>query len=154
MRRERQPRTENAPENSPSPTPHRTCRVEEGEPTGTEQVAGVRRQRATPESLVHEGTEETEASSRAPNARPEAPPPLPLDQSRAGGEKKPREATQGHPETPQPHPALLKEGREKKGRPGVHDFRRRHSCRQDIGAVEELPEGRKWCFASAKTHFS
>ena len=37
MRRERQPRTENTPENSPSPTPRRACRVEEGEPTGTER---------------------------------------------------------------------------------------------------------------------
>ena len=53
MRRERQPRTENSPEDSPSPTPRRACRVEEGEPTGTEQIAGVRRKRATPESLVH-----------------------------------------------------------------------------------------------------
>ena len=44
-----------------------------------------------------------------------------------GGEENPREATQGHPETAHLHPALLKEGREKKGRPGVHDFRRSHS---------------------------
>ena len=41
-------------------------------------------------------------SSRAPNERPEAPPPLSLDKSQAGGEEDPREATQGHPETPPP----------------------------------------------------
>ena len=63
-------------------------------------------------------------SSSAPNERPEAPPPISLDQNRAGGEEDPQEATQGHPETAHPHPALLKEGREKKGRPGMHDFRR------------------------------
>ena len=45
MRRERQPRTEKKhPEDSPTPSPRRVCRDEEGEPTGTEKkVAGVRR---------------------------------------------------------------------------------------------------------------
>ena len=54
MRQERQPRTEKAPEDSTAPSPRRACRDEEGEPTGTEQVAGVRRKRATPGSPVHE----------------------------------------------------------------------------------------------------
>ena len=54
MRRERQPRTEKAPEDSTAPSPRRACRDEEGEPTGTEQVAGVRRKRVTPGSPVHE----------------------------------------------------------------------------------------------------
>ena len=54
MRRERQLRTEKTPEDSPAPSPRRACRDEEGEPTGTEQVAGVRRKRATPGSPVHE----------------------------------------------------------------------------------------------------
>ena len=57
MRRERQPRTEKKrPEDSPTPSPRRACRDEEGEPTGTEKkkVAGVRRKRATPGSTVHE----------------------------------------------------------------------------------------------------
>ena len=53
----------------------------------------------------------------------------PAGLSRAGGEENPREATQGHPETAHLHPALLKEGREKKERPGVHDFRRSHQER-------------------------
>ena len=54
MRRERQPRTEEAPEDPPAPSPHRACRDEEGELTGTERVAGVRRNKATPGSPVHE----------------------------------------------------------------------------------------------------
>ena len=54
MRRERQPRTEKTPEDSPAPSPRRACRDEEGEPTGTEQVAGVHGKRATPGSPVHE----------------------------------------------------------------------------------------------------
>ena len=54
MRRERPPRTEKAPEDSPAPSPRRTCRDEEGEPTATEQVAGVHGKRATPGSPVHE----------------------------------------------------------------------------------------------------
>ena len=53
MRRERQPRTEKTPKDSPAPSPRRACRDEEGQPTGTEKVAGVRRKRATPESPVH-----------------------------------------------------------------------------------------------------
>ena len=54
MRREKQLRTEKTPEDSPAPSPRRACRVEEGKSTGTEQVAGVRRKRATPRSPVHE----------------------------------------------------------------------------------------------------
>ena len=54
MRRKRQSRTEKALEDSPAPSPRRACRDEEGKPTGTEQVAGVRRKRATPASPVHE----------------------------------------------------------------------------------------------------
>ena len=43
-----------------------------------------------------------------------------------------------------PPPSRPSEGREREeGRPGVHDFRRSHSRRKDIGAVEEEPEGRK-----------
>ena len=49
------PRTEKKhPEDSPAPSPHRACRDEEGEPTGTEKVAGVRRKIATPGPPVHE----------------------------------------------------------------------------------------------------
>ena len=70
-------------------------------------------------------------------------PTPPAGPSRVGGEEDPREATQGHPETAHLHPTLLKEGREKKERPGVHDFRRSHPRRKDIGAVEEEIEGRK-----------
>ena len=58
----------------------------------------------------------------------------PAGSSRAEEEENPREATQGHPETVQRHPALLKVGRETKERPGRQDFRR--SQRKDIGAVE------------------
>ena len=54
MRWKRQPRTEKALEDSPAPSPRRACRDKEGEPTGTEQAAGVRRKRATPGSPVHE----------------------------------------------------------------------------------------------------
>ena len=54
MRRERQPRTEKTLRRLSRPSPHRACRDEEGEPTGTEKVAGVRRKRATPGSPVHE----------------------------------------------------------------------------------------------------
>ena len=54
MRRERQPRTERASEDPLAPSPRRACRDEEGEPTETEQVAGVRRKRATPGPPVHE----------------------------------------------------------------------------------------------------
>ena len=78
----------------------------------------------------------TERATRGSSTPPAGP-------SRAGGEENPREATQGHPETAHLHPAHLKEGREKKERPGVHDFLRNHSRRKDIGAVEEEPEGRK-----------
>ena len=42
-----------------------------------------------------EGAKEAEMSSRAPDERPEALPPLSLDLSRAGGEEAPREAAQG-----------------------------------------------------------
>ena len=62
----------------------------------------------------------TERATRGSSTPPAGP-------SRAGGEENPREATQGHPETAHLHPALQKEGREKKGRPGVHDFRRSHT---------------------------
>ena len=54
MRRERQPRTKKAPEDSHAPSPRRACRDEEGEPIGTDRVVGVCRKRATPGSPVHE----------------------------------------------------------------------------------------------------
>ena len=54
MRRERQPRTEQASEDPPAPPPRRACRDEEGESTETELVAGVRRKRATPGPPAHE----------------------------------------------------------------------------------------------------
>ena len=67
------------PKTLPPSTPRRACRVE-GEPTGTKQVAGVRRQRATPESPVHEGTEEnrselpcTERATRGSSTPPAQP---------------------------------------------------------------------------------
>ena len=111
MRRERQPRTEKSPEDSPSPTPRRAYRDEEGDSTVTEQVAGVRRKRATPGSPVHEWTEETEASSHAPNARPEAPPPLPLDQDEREERKTPGSNTRASRDCPPP--SRPSEGRER-----------------------------------------
>ena len=101
MMRKRQPRTEKKrPEDSPAPSPRRACRDEEGEPTGTEKVAGVRRKRATPGPPVHEWTEETEASSRAPNERPEAPPSLPVDQVERKEKKTLRKQHKGIPRPP------------------------------------------------------
>ena len=52
----------------------------------------------------------------------------------SGRRGKPSGSTQGHPETFQRPPALLKEGRETKERPGRQDFQR--SQRKDIRAVE------------------
>ena len=48
-----------------------------------------------PPSPTPEGAEETRASSRAPDERPETLPPLSLDRSRAGGEEASRDAAPG-----------------------------------------------------------
>ena len=73
------------------------CSDERGEATeeGEERATGVHCERAAPGSSTPEGAEETEASSRTPDERPEALPPLSLDLSRVGGEEAPREAAQG-----------------------------------------------------------
>ena len=64
-----------------------------------------------------------------------------------GGEKDPQEATLGHPETTTPppsHPALLKGGREKKGKPRVAGFPKK-SSQEDRTSEQgkKEPEGLK-----------
>ena len=54
-------------------------------------------ERAAPTSPAPEGEGEAEARPRAPDNSPEAPPPLPLDQNRAGGEEAPLDNTPGAP---------------------------------------------------------
>ena len=54
-------------------------------------------ERAAPTSPAPEGEGEEGARPRAPDNSPEAPPPLPLDRDRAGGEEAPPDKTPGAP---------------------------------------------------------
>ena len=54
-------------------------------------------ERAAPNSPAPEGEGEAGARPRAPDYSPEAPPPLPLDRDRVGGEEAPSDKTPGAP---------------------------------------------------------
>ena len=75
-----------------------TCGENWGETTKSEaREKGVYSDRAAPTSPTPEGEGEAGAHPRAPDNRPEAPPPLALDLDRAGGEEAPPDKTPGTP---------------------------------------------------------
>ena len=145
MRRERQLRTERAPEDSPAPSPRRACRDEEGEPTGNEKGSRSPPQESNsclPSPRMNRGDRSelvcTERASRG-SSTPPAGQKSSGRRGRTSGSN-----TKATRDPPPPHPALLKEGREKKGKPRGARLPKKspHEERTSVQGKKE-PEGQK-----------